>query len=318
MQNRRLEWKVGLFVFIGLVLLALLLIQFSKGASLFRGTYELRLQARNVGGLKNHSGVLLAGVQVGSVSDIKLAPDGKSVTIFLKIYNGCPIYSDARFVIETANFLGDQYVAIVPAQNILPTLTNHAVVKCEDPFNLQEVARSAAGFIRRIDETAQRLNDAIVDVRKYVLNEQTLTNIATAVVNLRVTSEHALRTVDNVGVLIDTNRASIGTAISNVVYFSDQLNSFSDKFGQALTTNSTELAIAMKNVSESSAVLKNILDDVQSGKGLVGDVLKNQALATNVNAIAENLSIASGNLNRLGLWRFLFHKEPVKTNTPAK
>ena len=51
MEQKRLETKVGLFVFVGLVLLAVLLIQFSKGTSLFRGTYELRLHASNVGGL---------------------------------------------------------------------------------------------------------------------------------------------------------------------------------------------------------------------------------------------------------------------------
>ena len=50
MEQKRLETKVGLFVFVGLVLLAVLLIQFSKGTSIFRGTYELRLHASNVGG----------------------------------------------------------------------------------------------------------------------------------------------------------------------------------------------------------------------------------------------------------------------------
>ena len=68
-----METKVGLFVFIGLALLAVLLIQFSKGTSLFRGTYTLHLHAANVGGLKQRASVLLAGVQVGSVSDIQLA-----------------------------------------------------------------------------------------------------------------------------------------------------------------------------------------------------------------------------------------------------
>jgi len=57
MDKSRLETKVGLFVFIGLALLTALLIQFSKGTSLFRGTYELRLHASNVGGLKQRAGV---------------------------------------------------------------------------------------------------------------------------------------------------------------------------------------------------------------------------------------------------------------------
>ena len=122
MEKSRLETKVGLFVFIGLVLLAVLLIQFSKGTSIFRGTYELRLHADNVGGLKQRASVLLAGVQVGGVSDIQLAEDGKSVTILLKIYKSCKIYHDARFVIEQSGFLGDQYVAIIPTANQLPVL----------------------------------------------------------------------------------------------------------------------------------------------------------------------------------------------------
>ena len=41
MDKSRFEWKVGLFVFIGLVLLAALLLQFSKGTSLFRPTYDI-------------------------------------------------------------------------------------------------------------------------------------------------------------------------------------------------------------------------------------------------------------------------------------
>jgi phospholipid/cholesterol/gamma-HCH transport system substrate-binding protein len=316
MENKRLEWKVGLFVFIGLVVLALLMIQFSKGASLFRGTYELQLRAGNVGGLKNRSVVLLAGVQVGLVSGITLAPDGKSVTILLKIYKENTIYSDARFVIEASNFLGDQYVAIVPVLNQGPALTNNAVVNCEAPFNLQEVARNAAGFIERIDGTAQRLNEAIADVRRLVLNEQTLSNLSASIGTMRLASEHALTTVDNVNTLIQTNRPAITEAVSNVVYFSAQINSFADKFGGVLTTNSTELTAAMKNISASSTALKDILDDAQSGRGLVGRVLKNDALATNVTAIAENLSVTTSNLNRLGLWRVLFPKPPPKTTSP--
>ena len=168
-----------------------MLIQFSKGTSLFRGTYELRLHAVNVGGIKERAGVLLAGVEVGSVSRIKLAEDGKSVTILLRIYKDYPIYHDARFVIESAGFLGDQYVAVIPTTNSLPLLENGADVPCQEPFNLQEVARSAAGFIQRIDETAKKLDASVGDLQRVVLNEQTLTNFAIAINNSRVFSEQA-------------------------------------------------------------------------------------------------------------------------------
>jgi len=63
--------------------------------------------------------------------------------------------------------------------------------------------------------------------------------------------------------------------------------------------------------------LKSMLNDIQSGKGLAGTMIRNEQLATNVQAIANNLAITSSNLNRLGLWHFLWHKEPVRTNAPA-
>src|SRR3984957_14048870 len=176
MEKSRLEIKVGLFVLIGLVLVALLIIQFSKGTSLFRGTYELRLHASTVGSLKPRAAVSLAGVEVGSVSDIQLADDGKSVTILLKIYKEFPIYGDARFVIEQSGFLGDQYVSVIPTANQGPVLTNNADVPCDAPFTLQEVARSAAGFIQRLDGTAKKLDASVSDLQQQVLNAHTLSS----------------------------------------------------------------------------------------------------------------------------------------------
>jgi len=117
MSKSRLEWKVGVFVFIGLVLLAVLMLGFSKGLTFFGPTYDIYLRSANVGGLKTRAGVLMSGVQVGTVSDIKLAPSGTNVTITLRILSTYVIYHDARFTIEQSGFLGDQYVGIVPTKN---------------------------------------------------------------------------------------------------------------------------------------------------------------------------------------------------------
>ena len=317
MEKKRLEWRVGLFVVIGLAVLGGLLLQFSKGTSLFRPTYELYLKARNVGGLKTRAAVLMSGVQVGTVSDIQLNPEGTNVTITLKVYKQYVIHKDARFVIEQSGFLGDQYIAVVPTLNEGDTWHPDEHPVAEEPFNLQEVARSAAGFLQRVDQTTRRLDDAIADVRRLVLNEQTLTNLSSTVANLRVASEHAVITVDNVNSLVETNSQSVAAAVSNVVYFSRQLNEFAVDFKDVLATNGTELAASMKNIESSTLVLKNVLEDVQSGKGLAGTVLRNEQLATNVDIIAANLTVTTSNLNRLGLWRFLWHHETPATNKVA-
>ena len=318
MEKSRLETKVGLFVFIGLTLLAALLIQFSKGTSLFRGTYTLQLHAENVGGLKQRASVLLAGVQVGSVSGIELAPDGKSVTILLRIYRNYKIYGDARFVIQQSGFLGDQYVAIIPTANKAPLLQDGGEVECEAPFNLQEVARSASGFVQRIDDTAKKLDAAVGDVRRLVLNEETLTNFSAAIANLHDFTEQATNTVAGLNALIATNGTQINLAVSNVVFFSQDLIGLSDAAHGLITTNGEQISAAVKNIETSTETLNQLMDDLQSGKGLAGTVLKNQELSTNIQIMAANLVVATSNLNRLGLWRFLWHHELPPTNAPPK
>jgi phospholipid/cholesterol/gamma-HCH transport system substrate-binding protein len=315
MEQKRLETKVGLFVLIGLVLLALLVIQFSKGTSLFRGTYELRLHANNVGGLKQRAGVLLAGVQVGSVSDIKLAEDGKSVTIFLKIYKEDKIYHDARFVIEQSGFLGDQYVSVITVSNQPPVWTNGADVECQEPFNLQEVARSAVGFIKRIDETAQKVDASITDLQRVVLNVNTLTNFTVTVNNLRVVSEQAMGTMNDINAIIVTNGSQVSLAVSNVLFFSQELTRMADSVDNLLATNTPEINDAVKNIKSSSEALKKLMEDLQSGRGLAGTLLQNEQLATNVQTIADNLAVTTSNLNRVGLWGILWSHKPQATNT---
>jgi phospholipid/cholesterol/gamma-HCH transport system substrate-binding protein len=321
MEKSHHEIKVGLFVLVGLVLLAALLIRFSKGTSVFRGTYELHLRASNVGGLKLHASVLLAGVQVGGVSDIQLGPRGTNVNITLDIYKNYEIYHDARFVIQQSGFLGDEYVAIIPTANQKPVLTNNATVNCEPPFNLQETARAAAGFIQRIDQTAEQLNAAIRDVRRQVLNEETLTNLSAAIGNLRTATEQATDTVASINRLVATNGAQIDFAVSNVVFFSQDLVRLSNDAHGIVSTNSGEISAAITNIELSTADLKEMMDRLRSGKGLAGNLLENEQLSTNVQMIAGNLAIATSNLNRLGLWHFLWHHEtpaaPTNTAPPA-
>lgn len=302
MENKRIATKVGLFVLIGLALIAVAVILFSKGASIFQNTYNLQLHASNVGGLKPQAGVLLAGVRVGNVSDIQLADNGKSVTILLKIFKRFPIYHDAHFVIEQQGFLGDNYVSIIPTANEYPVLTNNETVYCEEPFNLQEVARGAAGFIQRIDVIAKKLDDSVSEMQRVVLNAQTMTNFAVSVENMRSFSEQAMGAVGQINDIIATNGAQVGLAVSNVLLTSGELHG-------VFATNGATFTASMKNIETSTEILTNLMAQLQSGKGLAGTMLQNQELATNVQAIANNLAVASSNLNRLGLWGFLWHKE---------
>jgi phospholipid/cholesterol/gamma-HCH transport system substrate-binding protein len=274
----------------------------------------LKLHAANIGGLKLKSDVLLAGVSVGSVHQIELEPSGTNVTIVLQIYKGTRIFHDARFVIEQSGFLGDKYVSVVPTTNTPPILANNADVDCQEPVNLQEVARGAAGFIQRLDETAKKLDASVTDLRAQVLNAQTLANFGGAITNLRVFTEQALDTVSDINNLIATNGAQVGTAVSNLVLFSGQLNRLGDSASDILATNGANLTAATKNIQNLTVTVQQLAADVQAGKGLAGTLLQNPSVSTNVQLLAENLSEVSSNLNRFGLWHILWSHDPPATN----
>ena len=305
MSKKRLEWKVGAFVVVCLTLLGLLVLNFSKGLTFFfTRTYTLRLKTTNVGGIKREAVVLMAGVPVGNVIGAELSPEGTNVTVFLKILNRYQIHGDAVFTIDSMGFLGDQYIAIIPGRNEAPVLREGAEVICREPFNFQEVARSALGFIQRIDETAKRLDSALTRVEKHVLSEESLTNLSATIANFRLVSDRALETVAGVDRVVQSNVFPVSATTSNLALFSYRLNDLATNLQQVLTANKEDLAAAVKNIESSAGMMKSLLSDVQAGKGLAGSLLKNEQLSVGVSQLVSNLTVLSSNLNRHGLlWK---------------
>lgn len=317
MSKARLELKVGLFVAVGLALLAVMMIQFSKGKSLFRQTYVITMNAPNVGGLQKGAGVLLSGVTVGNVTGIDLGPYGTNVLIHLEILERYVIHGDARFVIQQSGFLGDQYVAVVPTENAAPLLQDGDEVTCLAPFNLQEVARDAVGFLQRVDQTARDLNAAIIDVRRVFLNEPTLSNLAETASSLRDTSAEARIAVQNVNSLVESNRMAIDTAIQNLMEFSDGLNTFAVSANALIDSNSPAINDSIRDIRESTDSLRKLLEKTESGDNLAAALLSDEELADQVSQIASNLSITTSNLNERGLWGIMWKQKRPKTRSPS-
>ncbi len=323
MEKTRVEWKVGVFVTIGLLLLGTLILNFSKGASVFKKSYELRLRTGNVGGIKTQASVLMAGVVIGHVVSTELEPDGKSVIARLKIYDRYQIYRDAVFVIEQAGFLGDQYVSIIPRENKGETFKGGEEVTCAEPFNLQEVARSAAGLIQRVDQTAKKLNEAVSRIDRVLLGEENLALLSRTVTNLSLVSERAIGTMDGLDRVVQTNAPVIASAVSNLHTFTEQLDRVAVDLRALVAENRPNISNAVKNVEIATSTARNVMDDVQAGKGTVGALLKDPATKAEMESVMKNLddltgslAVASKNLSENGLWRFLWKPKPVATNDP--
>jgi phospholipid/cholesterol/gamma-HCH transport system substrate-binding protein len=315
-MKTRLELKVGFFVLIGLSLLAVLLIGFSKGTILFHSTYTILLHLDDVVGLQKNAEVFMSGVKVGNVSAVRLSPGGKSVTISLKIYSEFVIHKDATFRLEQSGFLGDQYVAIKPNENSKPPFADMDEAIADPAFSIQAAARTATGFIQRLDRSVGKLDDTLDQLRRLVLNEETLTNLASTVASLRQTSEKASFTVASFNNLLASNSPVLTSSSSNLLAFAEQMNHFSGGLNDVLKTNSGDLHQAILNVENSTAQMNAILTDVRSGKGLAGSLMQNQQLSSDFSNIVNDLSITTSNLNRLGLWGILWKKKEPRSNQP--
>ena len=313
-MKTKTEWKVGLFLTISLVVTAALVINFSKGTSPLTKIYTIHLTTRNVDGLVRNAVVMMAGVPVGRISAIHLNTDTYIVTLDAKIKAEYQIRADAKFFIETAGFLGDKYIGVIPGENKLPPLENGATVVCQESFDLVRAARSATDLMDELKTVASQITNIVNRIDSKLLDEQTLTNLAEGLSNLREISEEASATIAAVNQLILTNTPPINAAIENVVSFSGQLKDAGTDLRSLISTNRVVIDESFANIKETTESLRNLVAAAEQGKGLAGKLFSDEELARNFSTLSSNLVDVSAKLNRGGLWGILWADKNKNTN----
>lgn len=102
------ETKVGLFTFLGIVLLGLSI--FMLGNFTISSGYDIKVYFQDVSGLPAKSNVRLNGVEVGKVKDLKIT-NGKVLAI-VRINEGVVIFRDSKFMIAATSLIGTNYLQI--------------------------------------------------------------------------------------------------------------------------------------------------------------------------------------------------------------
>lgn len=303
-----MAWKVGAFVLAGLVLAGIMVIRFSKGTGL-SSTYNLNLKARNAGGIIIGAGVLMAGVPVGRVSEIFLAPDGSSVTMVASIYERFRISSNAVFGIETVGFLGDRYISVSPGpqsgEEEAGFLEPGDTVVVQAPFDFAEVAESATGLMERLSSTVGQLSNSVERLNATILSAESLEDLTVTISNFRGLSERALSAVARVDTFVLTNTPGLSQSIENFEQFTEELQVVTEELQGTLATNRVGITSMVKNMEKATAKLNEILAGLEQGKGLAGNLLKDEELAQYSSLMVSNFMVLSSNLNNVGLWRVL-------------
>lgn len=317
-QNSSLARKVGLFGLVGLAIIALLLVNFSRGAGFWKKQYEVTVRAEGVGGLKTGAFVAMSGVPIGTVKRISLAPDMRHVLIDCLIESHYDIHSDARFEIETSGFLGDQYISITPQSNLGGVIRPGGTIEAVKPFNMTEAVRSAVNLMQRLEGAAAKLDGAVSRVDRGLFSDTVISDLTNTIANARRVTERAGLAVRGVEDLIQTNTPTIQESLNNVQAFSARLNQFGNQLDgltsqmggvvsnldSVITSNRADLHIIVANAREATTDLKSITSDLQSGKGVAGALLKDPSMKESLHDIVGNLGVLSSNLSRHGiLWK---------------
>lgn len=309
-----MEWKVGLFVLAGLVLSALMVMRFSKGTGL-SSTYDLRLEARNAGGIIPGASVLMAGVPIGSVSKIHLAPDGTKVTMIASIYEQFQIASNAVFGIGTVGFLGDRYISVspgAPGNGSVGFRKAGDTVSVQEAFDFSAVAESASGLMNRLSGTVDQLSNAVTRLDRTLISEQSLSNLTITVSNFRGLSERAMSAAGGLDDFVRTNTPTLSQSITNFTLFTEKLNRVTLELQETVVTNRVEFTAAIKNIERATDRADKILADVEQGKGLAGTLLKNEEVATHTSLLISNFMAFGSNVNHKGLWGVFRKPKPEK------
>ena len=112
MKKFDIELAVGLFILAGMLCLGYLSIKLGKMEILGAKGYELSAVFTNSGGLKVGSNIVIAGVEVGRVKDIRLEEYQSRVTMSLPW--SLKIQEDAIASIRTKGLVGEKYLEITP------------------------------------------------------------------------------------------------------------------------------------------------------------------------------------------------------------
>lgn len=314
MSGKNQAVKVGLFVFIGLALIAVLMLNFSRGVGLFKPRYQLTMHTRSVAGLKEGADAFLSGVKIGSVKRIRLDHKNKGVIVHLSILDEFALHKDSRFMIEQQGVLGDQFVNIIPGSPDAPLLKDGDEVEGTEPFNLQEVAQSANGLIKRFDQLGASLGNVVDRINSQVLDAHTLSNLSQTIANFEQVSEHTLGLIDHTSGIVTNSGPVLALALTNMVSFSRKLEKLAMDLDETVNTNRLALNESMKNFQDATASMKQMTADIESGRGLVGGLLKDEQVRAQFSNTISNLAVLSSNLSHYGL---LYKPKEPKPSVPS-
>src|SRR6266404_182179 len=261
-HERGLEFKVGIFVFVGLAMLGALVVQFGRLGEGLKTYYALSVGFTDASGLLKGSDVLLAGARNGKVSGgPRMVREGQGVDVPLKIYEYIKIPEGSKFTVGSSGLLGDRFVNVMmPPGKPKALLAPNTYINGTRETGIDDLTREGGALVTDLRGTVQK-----IDTTVNRLNEDTLSSANME--NLKSSLEHLNQAT---GALAESSKKLDGViqqADSTMVSAKQAADTLQNAIGDART--------ALRSATQ--------------GKGLVATLLNDQQLVNDLHALITNL-----------------------------
>lgn len=243
--------KVGLFIFLGVLILVLAIFFIGKKQALFSSTFTVRAYFNDVQGLRKGAIVRLSGIDVGSVKDVEIANDTTGrVKVTMEILDDVHqfIRTDTKATIETEGLVGNKVVVLKIGTNAAEEVKDGGTVKTEEPLGFSAVMRETQGVIqytkemtKDLAEITARVNRGEGSIGKLLVDDELYTSAS----NLTKSAD------------------------SSLVSITQQFNNLTDVFNKL----GGGIEGVVKRIDKVVVDLDTIIAGVKQGKGIVGAML---------------------------------------------
>ncbi len=166
MKKESLEFKVGIFVCLGIAALGMLV--FKAGDFYIKPGYTIRILFNHVSGIDKGSPVRLAGVDVGEISKVTIIKNNEGTTqaeLTVHIAQGVSIEEDAQVWVNSLGLLGEKYVEISPGSSGAKLLTEGSVLEARNVpgGGLEKLSEAGSKLIAKLDATVDSISKIVSD-----------------------------------------------------------------------------------------------------------------------------------------------------------
>lgn len=278
MANRDIEFRVGVVVFLGLIILAGSL-YWLQGYRLERNAQQIRIRFPDVGTLAVGDRVTVSGVHRGKVRQMRLTDDG--VEVMLLLHRDVKLRSDARFIIRNLGLMGERYIAIKPGSDSLPFDTSQVVDGHYDT-GLPEV-------MGLMGEMITELHSLVASIKQTVGSDSSLARFNSTVANFE-------RVSGSLADYLQHNESRLDQTADNFLKASRRLNAIldidTDKLDSTLERfdrTSIGLERFTFQLDTLARAARTFADDLNQSDGTLRMLIEDRRLYDDLRQVADNM-----------------------------